>query len=52
MIKEGCEHLYALLILLIFYENKNHKKTNLSLDNKNKKNGGKYNYEINVFFLK
>ncbi len=40
MIKEGCENVSALLILLIFYLKKiNHKKSNLSLDNKNLKSG-------------
>ncbi len=48
MIKEGCENLSALLILLIFYL-KNWQKSNLSLENKNLKWGGKYHYEINVF---
>ncbi len=36
MIKEGCENLSALLILLIFYL-KNSQKSNLSLENKNLK---------------
>ncbi len=44
MIKEGCENVSALLILLIFYL-KNSQKSNLSLDNKNLK-WGKYHYEI------
>ncbi len=38
MIKEGCENLSALLILLIFYLKKS-QKSNLSLDNKNIKWG-------------
>ncbi len=38
MIKEGCENLSALLILLIFYLKKS-QKSNLSLDNKNLKWG-------------
>ncbi len=37
MIKEGCEILFQLLILLIFYLNS--QKSNLSLDNKNLKWG-------------
>ncbi len=41
MIKEGCENVSALLILLIFYL-KNSQKSNLSLDNKNLK------YHINI----
>ncbi len=47
MIKEGCENVSALLILLIFYL-RNSQESNLSLDNKNL-NWGKYHYEINVF---
>ncbi len=47
MIKEGCENVSALLILLTFYF-KMSKKSNLSLDNKNLK-WGEYHYEINVF---
>ncbi len=47
MIKEGCENVSTLLILLIFYL-KHLQKSKLSLDNKNLK-WGKYNYEINVF---
>ncbi len=39
MIKEGCENVSALLILLIFYLFFYHKKSNLSLDNKNLKWG-------------
>ncbi len=48
MIKEGCENESGVLILLIFYL-KDLQKSNLSLDNKNFKMGGKYHYEINVF---
>ncbi len=38
MIKEGCENVSALLILLIFYLNKS-QKYNLSLDNNHLKWG-------------
>ncbi len=34
MIKEGCENVSALLILFVFYLFFNHKKSNLSLENK------------------
>ncbi len=39
MIKEGCENVSELLILLIFYL-RNSQKSNLSLENKNLKRGG------------
>ncbi len=47
MIKEGCENLSALLIILIFYL-KNSQKPNLSLDNKNLK-WGKKNVSLSIF---
>ncbi len=47
MVKQGCENVSALLILLIIYLKKL-QKSNISLDNKNLE-WGKYHYEINVF---
>ncbi len=48
MIKRRLWKLICIVILLIFYLKKS-QNSNLSLDNKNLKWGGKYNYEINVF---
>ncbi len=47
MIKEGCENVFALLILLIFIL-KNHKNRTFHWRIRIK-NRGKYHYEINVF---
>ncbi len=49
MIEEGCENKYALLIIFIYLFLLYHKKSKLTLEDKNLKWGG-YHYKINVVF--